>query len=177
MCPEYTQTDRRTGPKTLPRPLTREVMKGAQDAHVQRMDHAIGEYLPIHSGKETLTYNLDLQTWPRYPSTWLTHRMSVRLGVRVVTDSQTDRHRRCQNYYNGHKNKSLFCVGWPAVCSRKLKEEEGGRAERRVDSTLEAKHPRGSPHCRKPAPIYRAWTPKWRPITGPSNLVSGIQHD
>ncbi len=57
----------------------------------------------------TLTIDLDLQTWPRYPSTWPTCRNSSpyicpfghESGNRQ-TDTHTQTHRRCQNYYTQH---------------------------------------------------------------------------
>ena len=52
----------------------------------------------------TLTYDLDLETWPRYPSTWPTYR-NPSLYVCPFgresgnTQTHTQKHRRCQNYY------------------------------------------------------------------------------
>ncbi len=53
-----------------------------------------------------LTYDLDLWTWPRYPSTWPTHQKSgpyvcpfSRESGNTHTHTDTHTHRRCQNYY------------------------------------------------------------------------------
>ena len=52
----------------------------------------------------TLTYKLDLDILPLDLHAEIQVRMSVRLVVRVVTHTQTDRHihRQCQNYYTRH---------------------------------------------------------------------------
>ena len=73
-----------------------------------------------------LTYDLDLWTRPRYPSTWppcQNPSLYVRpFGQDSETDRQTDTHtdKRCQNYYTRHvsqtwgvkKNISIPCQIW-----------------------------------------------------------------
>ncbi len=56
----------------------------------------------------SLTYDLDLPTWPRYPSTWPPCKNSSLYVSSFGWDSETDRHTdtqthtRCQNYYTHH---------------------------------------------------------------------------
>ncbi len=60
----------------------------------------------------TLTYDLGLLTWPRYPSTWPPCQNSSPYVRLVECDGHI--HRRCQNYYTHHVrdvgwNKNAFC--------------------------------------------------------------------
>ena len=55
----------------------------------------------------SLTYDLDLQTWLRYPSTWPTYRNSSLYVCPFSresgnTQTHTHTHKRCQNYYTRH---------------------------------------------------------------------------
>ncbi len=50
----------------------------------------------------TFTFDLDLWTWPRYPSTWPTRRISGLYVCPFIQESgntHTHTHSRCQNYY------------------------------------------------------------------------------
>ncbi len=62
----------------------------------------------------TLTFDLDLRTWPRYPSTWPPCHNSSPHVCPFGWDSETDRHThtdthtRCQNYYT-HPVRDVGC--------------------------------------------------------------------
>ncbi len=92
-----------------------------------------------------LTYDLDLQTWPRYPSTWPTYRNYSlyvcpfgRESGNTQTDTDRQTHRRCQNYYTRHvtdvgfENRILlpesfrhFCDIFPFIVSFMIPRDTG----------------------------------------------------
>ena len=68
------------------------------------MEHTIQHFLT--SGPWPLTSDLDLWTWPRYPSTWHSSQNSTLyvcpFSRESETDGRTQTDRQCQNYYTRH---------------------------------------------------------------------------